>query len=493
MRASPAWRALQLAALTALLAGVGFLSMERKLPVLGADIGWHLKTGDWIVEHRAFPHAGIFSRTAATRPWLAYSWGYEVLLSRSYAWMGLVGMALFGAALTLLVAFSIFCMAERLSRRFWIALVLAAFACESILLLRIVPRPAFFSIAWFCVVLTLLFEAQRDGGVQRLYWLPLLFLAWANLHIQFVYGLAALALLLAVNVAQQLAARANRLSNYLLPATLPCAPLALIFALCVVATMIAPYSYHLYEVIFRYSQARVPYAMVEELQPFRLRFPANYLQLLLAIAAFAAIGFRKQLDLFKLLLLALATVFAYRTMRDAWFQVTVAVACLADFARAHAETGQRRSPLQLAGVFSAVALLLFLGVPRAGFNTPALERAIAARFPVDAVHYLQQNPAPRPLWNIFDWGGFLAWYLPQYPVSIDPRTDLYGDELLDRFNRTENGAADYRDDPYLNEAGVVLLRTRGPLAQLLRDDPRFRQAYADRMATVFVRRSLAVP
>ena len=488
MRVSPAWRALQLAALTTLLAGIGFLSVDRKLSVLGSDIGWHLKTGEWILQHRAFPHTGILSRTAATRPWIAYSWGYELLLSRSYAWRGLVGMALFGTALTLLVAFSIFWMADRLSKRFWIALGLAVVGCYSILLLRIVPRPAFFSIALFCVVLTLLFESQRDGRVQRLYWLPLVFLVWANLHIQFVYGLAALALLLAVNVALQLAPRLSRPSGYIVPSNLPSAPLAMILALCVLATMIGPYSYHLYGVIFRYSQARVPYAMVQELQPFRLRLPGNYVQLLLAVAAFAAVGFRKQLDLFKLFLLALATVFAYRTMRDAWFQCMVAVACLADFAHGRAEAEQRRSPLQLAGVCAALVLLLCLLAPLADFNQSALERAIAAMYPVDAVHYLEQNPAPGPLWNIFDWGGFLAWYLPQYPVAIDPRTDLYGDELLDRFNRTKDAAADYRNDPYLNEAGLVLLRTRGPLAQLLQTDPRFRQAYADRIATVFVRR-----
>jgi hypothetical protein len=493
LSASPAGRALQLAALTSFLAGVGLLSMERKLSVLGADLGWHLKTGDWILQHRGFPHTGIFSGTAATRPWIAYSWGYEVLLSRSFAWLGLVGMALFGTALTLLVAFTIFWMTERLSGRFWLALALAAAGCESILLLRIVPRPAFFSIALFCLVLTRLFQAQRERSVQRLYCLPLVFLLWANLHIQFVYGVAAVALLLAANVTRQLMARMNLAPDYLAPTGLASTPLAVIFVFCVLATIVGPYSYHLYGVIFRYSQARVPYEMVQELQPFRLRLPGNYVQLLLAIAAFAAIGFRKQLDLFKLLLLALATVFAYRTMRDAWFQVTVAVACLADVARAHREAEQRRSPLQFAGVFAAVALLLFLAAPRAGFNEPALERALAGMFPVDAVHYLQQNPSPGPLWNIFDWGGFLAWYLPQYPVSIDPRTDLYGDQVLGRFHRTENGAADYRDDPYLNDAGVALLRARSPLAERLRDDPRFRQAYADRIATLFVRRQPLVP
>ncbi len=392
-----AGRTLRLLALAALLAGVGLISMERKLSVLGSDIGWHLKTGEWILKHHAFPHSGIFSRTAADHPWIAYSWGYEVPLATSYNWFGLVGVAAYGTALTLMVVFAIFWMAERLSHRFWLAWLLAAVCSYAILLLRIVPRPAFFSIALFCVVLTLVFQAQASGRIQPLLWMPLIFLLWANLHIQFVYGLAVLALLLAVNVAQRIAERARIAPSSWVSATLPSASLAMIFALCVLATMISAYSYHLYGVIFRYSQAKVSYAMVQELQPFRLRFYANYVQLGLAGAAFAVLVFQKKLDVLKLLLLVLASVFAYRTMRDAWFQCTVAVACLADVAGVAEDAETQATRWQLAAVFPAVVLLLFVGALSVHFNEAELQRRIAAMYPVKAVNYLKANPSPGPL------------------------------------------------------------------------------------------------
>ena len=83
-------RWLQLLVLAGLLAVVGVVAFELKFSVVDLDVWWHLKVGDWIVQHAAFPHTGILSRTAANRPWIAYSWGYEVLLSRAYAWFGLV-------------------------------------------------------------------------------------------------------------------------------------------------------------------------------------------------------------------------------------------------------------------------------------------------------------------------------------------------------------------------------------------------------------------
>jgi len=74
-------RILQLATLGSLFAFVLWRSLALKLTVRDLDNWWHLKVGDWILQNHAFPHTGIFSATAANRPWAAYSWGYEILLS----------------------------------------------------------------------------------------------------------------------------------------------------------------------------------------------------------------------------------------------------------------------------------------------------------------------------------------------------------------------------------------------------------------------------
>ena len=86
---------LHVLALTCLLAAVGISTFTFKISVLDLDLGWHLKTGDWIIQHFAVPHNGLFTWTAADHPWAAYSWGYEVLLSRANAWFGLTGIALY--------------------------------------------------------------------------------------------------------------------------------------------------------------------------------------------------------------------------------------------------------------------------------------------------------------------------------------------------------------------------------------------------------------
>ena len=81
------------------------------------------------------------------------------------------------------------------------------------------------------------------------------------------------------------------------------------------------------------------------------------------------------------------------------------------------------------------------------------------------------------------------WYMPQYPVSIDGRNDLYGDEMDAPAFKTGNGDPSYKTDPVLNEAGIVLLRKTDGLVSTLDLDPRFRKIYEDKIASVFVRAS----
>ena len=495
-------RILQMATLGSLLAFVVWRSLSLKLSVRDLDNWWHLKVGEWIVHNHSFPHTGIFSATAASRPWAAYSWGYEVLLSQSYQWFDIVGMGVFGTALTVLVAASVYRMTRRLSGSFWVGLLIATVAC-SVFLFTMCPRPAYFTMMLFATELTLILQGNRSGRMQPLYWLPLLFFFWANLHIQFIYGLAILGLLAGVNLSQRLASAAGWIPEFLSPPTLPLGSVAAVFAACILATCISPYSYHLYEIVYQLAMSKSPFKMIGQLQPLNFHAPSHYLQVVLTGVAFFAL-LRKnpelapnerartwgtfKVDLFKFGLLLVTTVVGYRTMRDAWFVCIAAAACIADFPAEEAAQDRAESWFECLGLaaFLVVAGLLF--ARNTDFNRAGLDATISSEFPVDAVNYLRKHPQPGPLYNAFDWGGFLIWYMPDHPVAIDGRTDLYGDEMVSSFLDTEKGEDAYVTNPYLNQSGIVLLPRDAPLATLLQGDPRFQKIYEDQLAVVFAPR-----
>jgi hypothetical protein len=120
-------------ALSLLLTIIAAPSLLPKFSVVDNDIWWHLKVGDWIIEHSAFPHTGTLSRTAADRPWMAYSWIYEVLLSFFHYRFHLMGVAVYGLLLTLAVTYTVFWMTRRLAGRFWGPSLLATLCCAAFL------------------------------------------------------------------------------------------------------------------------------------------------------------------------------------------------------------------------------------------------------------------------------------------------------------------------------------------------------------------------
>jgi len=481
-------RSVQLSALVLFLSGIGFHSLRLKHAVRDPDLFWHLKVGDWILQHSSLPHTGILSRTAAELPWVAYSWGYEVLLSLSYSLSGLIGVGAFGVTLTVLVAFFLYWMLRRLSANFWLSLILTAVACSAFLFLGM-PRPMFLSEMFFAVTLALLLESQRQSRIRLLYWLPLLFFVWANLHIQFIYGLFAVGLFVGLNLLQRLLASLHFALPLLQPPTLPLRPLLAAFALCAAATLVGPNFYKPYLVILSYSKAKFTYSVISELQPLSFRGYSHFAELFLAAAGFYSIGWRKRIDIFKLVLLAVATLVAFRTVRDAWFLCFTAAACIADSGEAPPISAHpRESWRDLAIVAAAVVLILLMTAPAADFTMRAIDRSISADYPVNAVNFLRRNPVPGPLYNNLTWGGFLMWYLPELPVAIDGRNDLYGDVLDKLFYDSESAFPSYATDPFLDQAGVVILDSKLPLAKVLTVDPRFTLIYHDDIATVFARR-----
>jgi hypothetical protein len=273
--------------------------------------------------------------------------------------------------------------------------------------------------------------------------------------------------------------------TYLREASLPAKPLALLFVACMLATLIGPYGYRLYGVVLSYSHAHYSYEMIEELQPLSFRLSNHFVQLLLTGGGFVAIGWRKKLDPFKLALLTFASIVGFRTARDCWFLAITAAAFIADFPAPQVD--EEETWLERGAMLVTVAFFLVLLSRNFGFNERTLDDTVSQTFPVDAANFLRQNPLPGPLYNNLDWGGFLIWYMPQYPVAIDGRNDLYGDDLDRTFHKAQ-GALQYKDDSYLNKAGCVLLGKKYPLSAVLKFDPRFEVAYEDQIAIVFARR-----
>jgi hypothetical protein len=147
------------------------------------------------------------------------------------------------------------------------------------------------------------------------------------------------------------------------------------------------------------------------------------------------------------------------------------------------------------GLYLVVNWLLLLLVLVAGAAKIALaldpatvEAARADALPLGAVEYLEEERPPGPLFNSYNWGGYLIWAARDYPVYVDGRTDLFDDELLrvylSIYFATDDDWASRLDEEGIN---LVMVEPRSPLARLLAVEPGWARAYADEQAVVYTR------
>ena len=92
---------------------------------------------------------------------------------------------------------------------------------------------------------------------------------------------------------------------------------------------------------------------------------------------------------------------------------------------------------------------------------------------------------PGPIYNHLNWGGYLIWRLPEYPVTMDGRTNLHGDERIERSERTWSGKGYRWSDPEFQMARIIVADRTTALAEILRLDPEFERIYDDPVAVVF--------
>src|SRR5262245_45654741 len=161
-------------------------------PVLDPDVWWHLRVGQWVVEHRQVTDTDPFSQYGQDRPWVAYSWLYEVVLWKLYEAFGLAGVVLYRAGMALAVVAAIHALVRRLERRFLVATALTGVAVLAVAML-FSERPWLFTILFTTLTVHAVVALRDEVPEPRWIWgLPIVFLSWANLHVQFVYGLLVL-------------------------------------------------------------------------------------------------------------------------------------------------------------------------------------------------------------------------------------------------------------------------------------------------------------
>ena len=267
--------------------------------------------------------------------------------------------------------------------------------------------------------------------------------------------------------------------------TLPTLGSVLIASL--LATLLTPYHVLLYKQVFEYAVQTGAFQNIAEMHPMAFRSADSWLVLLLTLTTAFFLGFKRKWLPFPTLLFLMSAILAFRARRDAWILVIVALWIISDSGRAlwyGRSIPFSNSQLVLCAV--SVAAMLFLLAFNRQISAANLHAKVEENFPVSAIRYVRENRLAGPLFNRSRLGRVSDWSLRELPVAIDGRTNLTGDERLERSLNTWAGLRGWDSDPDLLAAKLVIADKKHVLTSLLRTHAGYKIIYEDDVAVVFV-------
>lgn len=463
----------------ALLYSVTAINAVRSAPGADIDMWWQMSTARWILHHHAFPHVAIFANLNPQPAWHAYSWLYDLMLYGVYKAFGLVGVLGYITVMVLAILTAMHRMTGRLQHDFLPAIV-TALSGAIVMMPVYTPRSWLFSILFFILQLDLLHEARSKRKWSLLLWLLPLYALWANVHIQFIDGLV----VLGATACEPLLMR-----FWLWPEEppLPANKLFAILGGCIAATCINPYGWGVYFSAYKLVSERYVFNYISELGAIPFRMWQNYLFLALVVGAGAVLARQKKPDLWRWMLFAGGLIVSFRSYRDIWFLTAIAVMILAEGLSSKADLPRPMPKIvrpMIAAVVVAVAVIEALII---GVNNPYLKAIEYQAMPVKAVDVAIERGYPGPVFNTYEWGGYLIWRMKK-PVAIDGRAAVYGGPRVKRTFETWDGNPDWDKNPELKAANLVVAPVDDALTQILCEDSAFQMVYHDKTAVLFVRK-----
>lgn len=474
-----------MAAFLLLLMTAGILECWQLAALRDPEIWGHLGIGSWILEHRSLPESGVFSQ-AAGLPWRDFSWGFDLLVGVMHRTLGLRALP----ALLIVFRMALVAITFQLAggwRNFWVATVLSAIS--QYILFSAVPLAGFVSVLLFGVELFLLLEWRKSSKLRSRFAWPGMFFVWANLDMGFVYGIVLYAVFLIVLAVE--AWDESRKKRWLEHAAgkIPLATAAGMGGACLIAGCATPNTVHAYGAFFADEFSAIN-ANLSNYHAMGFRQPQDYALMLLGMAAFLSLGVIRSRNLFSIALLSGCAALAFFAQREGWLLTLASVAVLGNAILRPRKTREEEQSIRwdwqrraLAGAAVTLVFLVFaMHVPR---NHEVLLHKVAEKMPVRAADFLRQHRQPAPLFNPYQWGGFLIWYLPEYPVAMDERRGLYPEQQELDYFQAMNADIPYRNCLPMNRARTFLMDKAGVMGEAFRGVAGFQVLYEDNVAIVY--------
>jgi hypothetical protein len=458
------------------------------------DTFWHIRTGQWILDHAQFPVADFYSYTAIGKRWISVEWLSEIFFALAFKigeWRGVVVLSAFACAAII----AILCFYLLRNLRFSVAIGWTALTALAISP-HYLARPHLFSYILLLVWLIILIDAyDRKDFRPSTALLCILIILWANLHGSFTFGLALLYIFAGFYCYEKIVQGDYVRCRNVLFMLLPISVIALLTPYGIFSALLTLHVMDLKFALQHVAEWRSP------------NFQEQRINLFLCVGIFTAIaGLGIRLRGPRLILLGLMTFLGLSHTRGLMMFFLATPIILARPVLAHS-AWWRAAQLTVAqfseGAGTSDPVLLYM--QKRLFTIPAISLAVAvlvtgfswrhidigppeAIAPSAAIDFVRRAGITGNVFNDYNFGGYLIF--SGIPTFIDGRTPPYTDDFLRKYWEAEdlvdiNNAFQLLDD---YNVSWVILRPIEPLVKALARSAGWDEVYSDKYSVVFVRR-----
>ena len=474
---------------------LGFIQLNAVGLLRDPDTFWHVRTGEWILDHRQILKSDLFSYTAYGNFWLYTDWLSDVIYATVFRVGGFPAVVLVTsiccAGMLTIVAGYLLSHIRFSAAIGWTVLTLVA------VFTHLLARPHIFSYVILPIWLIVLIDSYESNnfGWRRLGQLILLIVLWSNLHGSFTLGLAFLYVFAGISF----------LNDFLSRHWQDCARKVTVVLLTSFASLLNPFGFQAafatFEALHRTSTVS---RIFDSMAP---NFHEDQIHLVLFLALFAVIlgigtrlrgpnlitflaitamglSYARGLIMFFLLspiLLAKPIAEASQYLRTRFLDpknIVDAADPVLRFLDAHMT--------KLASLFVIIAIStttsLFF---RSNLQPPG---DIAPRAALD---FIRRENITGNVFNDYNFGGFLI--AAHIPTFVDGRVFPFDDSFTDEYFKALSGTDPEKSFELLDRYKVewALLLPDKVLTKALAHNAGWKQVYSDEYAVVIVRNTEA--
>ncbi|HPW34764.1 MAG TPA: hypothetical protein PK367_03365 [Candidatus Paceibacterota bacterium] len=402
---------------TIFLLGIFMLTLR---PIADYDTGYHLKTGEYVVKNLEVPKQDVFTYTAPNAQWVTHYWLSDVVFYFVYVVFGgkgIIGFVSLLAVISYLIVLATFW--KKFGHSLVILLLLPIYAY--LMTQYWVPRPHLFSLLFSVLIIYLLERWRETNKISYLYWLPAIFIVWANMHAGVVFGMV----ILGLYAGGVLVKKRGEIKSII-------GPIGIFVTSCLV-TLLNPNGYKL----LTYGSTIAPVVKqynILEWKPLlyywdRIDAKAIIILMIITLVFVWWAQLRRKNNFFDINWISLGLVTGgvimafYSTRHAGFFSLLVLpvvgfeLECFLREKQINIEKIRYTIPLVV-----AIGIVIILG-PLLRLNK--MDVINHNLLPVNSVHFFKDMGISGPIFHHQHFGGYLIWQLwPQEKVFIDGRSEI---------------------------------------------------------------------